>query len=100
LFKDDLADKVIRVSDLDCVVGCRRLVSTEAMLAGGSSGAVLTAVEQAKHEIRPGANCVMIFPDRGERYLDTIYSNDWVSQHFGDVAHLWESYEEQLVGAA
>lgn len=100
LFKDDMASKVIRVSDLDCVIGCRRLAATEAILAGGSSGAVLTAVEQAKHEIHSGANCVMIFADRGERYLDTIYSDEWVSEHFGDVAHLWEATEELLVGAA
>lgn len=100
LYREDMADKVIRVSDLDCVVGCRRLASTEAMLAGGSSGAVLTAVDQAKDEISAGANCVMIFPDRGERYLDTIYSDEWVGEHFGDIAHLWETPEELLVGAA
>jgi len=100
LYREDMADKVIRVSDLDCVVGCRRLAGTEAMLAGGSSGAVLTAVDQTKDEISAGANCVMIFPDRGERYLDTIYSDEWVAEHFGDIAHLWETPEELLVGAA
>lgn len=100
LYKDDMADKVVLVSDLDCVVGCRRLASTEAVLVGGSSGAVLTAVDQMKDEIPAGANCVMIFPDRGERYLDTIYSDEWVAEHFGDIAHLWETPEELLVGAA
>jgi 2,3-diaminopropionate biosynthesis protein SbnA len=100
LYKDDMAHRVIRVSDLDCVIGCRRLAATEALLAGGSSGAVMSAVEQASHEIHPGANCVMIFADRGERYLDTIYSDEWVSKHFGDVAHLWEAPEELLAGAA
>jgi cysteine synthase A len=90
LFGSDLADRVVHVSDLDCVIGCRRLVGTEAILAGGSSGAVLMAVEQVLEQIPDGATCAMIFPDRGERYLDTIYSDDWVSQHFGDVSHLWE----------
>jgi N-(2-amino-2-carboxyethyl)-L-glutamate synthase len=100
LYKDDMADKVISVSDLDCVIGCRRLAATEAILAGGSSGAVMTAVEQTRDEIHPGANCVMIFADRGERYLDTIYSDEWVRKHFGDVAHLWETPEVLLVGVA
>lgn len=100
LYRDDMADQVVHVSDLDCVVGCRRLARTEAVLVGGSSGAVLTAVDQSKHEISAGANCVMIFPDRGERYLDTIYSDEWVAEHFGDIAHLWETPEELLVGAA
>jgi cysteine synthase A len=76
------------------VVGCRRLARREAILAGGSSGGVVAAVERLKDEIPPGANCVLIFPDRGERYLDTIFSDEWVGAHFGDVAHLWEGDPE------
>ena len=90
LYQPGLADRCIHISDLECVVGCRRLVRAEAILAGGSSGAVLTALEQVKSEIAPGSTCVLILPDRGERYLDTIYSDDWVSKHFGEVSHLWE----------
>lgn len=93
LFEPELAATCIHVSDLDCVVGCRRLVRREAILAGGSSGAVLTAVERMKGDIPPGATCVIILPDRGERYLDTIYSDEWVTDHFGDVSHLWEGAE-------
>ena len=26
---------------------------------------------------------LMIFPDRGERYLDTVYSDAWVEAQFG-----------------
>lgn len=89
LYQPGLAYKCIHVSDLDCVVGCRRLAQREAVLAGGSSGAVLTAIENVKHEIPAGATCVAILADRGERYLNTIYSDEWVSEHFGDVAHLW-----------
>jgi cysteine synthase A len=100
LFRDDLADKVIHVSDLDCVVGCHRLVNTEAVLVGGSSGGVLMAVEQVREQIPKGANCVVIFADRGERYLDTIYSDAWVSEHFGDVAHLWANSAEAYEGVA
>ena len=48
------------------------------------------AVEQVKERIPPGATCVVILPDRGERYLDTIYCDEWVAEHFGDVAHLWQ----------
>ncbi|MCA1615199.1 MAG: 2,3-diaminopropionate biosynthesis protein SbnA [Acidobacteria bacterium] len=94
LFKDDLADMCVHVTDLDCVTGCRRLARHEAILAGGSSGGVFTAVERLKDEIPAGANCVLIFPDRGERYLDTVYSDEWVSAHFGEVSHLWEGDPE------
>jgi cysteine synthase A len=88
-----MADRCVSVSDLDCVVGCRRLVGREAILAGGSSGGVLMAIEQIKGEIASGSTCVAIFPDRGERYLHTIYSDSWVREHFGDVSHLWQSGE-------
>ncbi|MEK6304103.1 MAG: 2,3-diaminopropionate biosynthesis protein SbnA [Acidobacteriota bacterium] len=90
LLKRDLIDGVIHVSDLECVVGCRRLVREEAILVGGSSGAVIMAIERMRDIIAAGATCVAIFPDRGERYLDSIYSDGWVEQHFGDVSHLWQ----------
>jgi cysteine synthase A len=51
------------------------------------------AIEQVKNEIPEGAKCVAIFPDRGERYLDTIYSNHWVEAHFGNVSRPWEESE-------
>lgn len=89
LFQSGLAQKCVHVTDLDCVVGCRRLVWHEAILAGGSSGGVLMAVERMKRRIHEQAVCVMIFPDRGERYLDTIYSDEWVCEHFRDVSRLW-----------
>jgi cysteine synthase A len=89
LYQDGLADDCIQLTDLECIVGCRRLVRQESILAGGSSGGVFMAVGRVEHEIAPGANCVLIFPDRGERYLDTIYSDTWVTDHFGDVSSLW-----------
>jgi hypothetical protein len=61
----------------------------ESMLVGGSSGATIAAMEAMRERIRPGATCVAIFPDGGDRYLDTIYSDSWVRGHFGDVATLW-----------
>ena len=94
LYRPGLAEECLWVTDLDCVVGCRRLVQGEGILAGGSSGAVLMAVEQVKERIPRGATCVAIFPDRGERYLDTIYCDEWVAEHFGDIAHLWQNQRQ------
>ncbi len=96
LYREGLADECLWVTDLDCVVGCRRLVGSEAILAGGSSGGVFMAVEQVKDRIPPGATCVAIFHDRGERYLETIYSDEWVAEHFGEVAELWHCPEQEV----
>lgn len=90
LYQPGLADESIHVSDVECVVGCRRLLRREAILAGGSSGAVLMAVDKACAAIPDNAVCVVILCDRGERYLDTIYSDAWVEKHFGDISSLWQ----------
>ena len=81
--------KFLHVSDIDCVVGCRRLARTEAILAGGSSGGVISAVDRMSKEIPEGSTVVVLLPDRGERYLDTIYSDGWVRENLGDIAHQW-----------
>ncbi len=94
IFQHSLADRCIHVTDIDCVIGCHRLLRNEAILAGGSSGAVLMAIEQVRHTIPPDAVCVAILADRGERYLDTIYSEDWVAEHFGSVSHFWQEPTE------
>ncbi|MFJ8545469.1 2,3-diaminopropionate biosynthesis protein SbnA [Streptomyces sp. NPDC093586] len=96
LFDPTLADEVVHVSDLDCVVGCRALTDREAILAGGSSGAVIAALGKFAARIPAGRNVVLIFPDRGDRYLDSIYSDDWVRAHFGEVSHLWQEPELSL----
>ena len=83
--------KIMHVTDMDCVVGCRRLARTEAIIAGGSSGGVISAVEQMSDEIPEGSNVVVLLPDRGERYLDTIYSDKWVLDNIGEFTHLLTS---------
>lgn len=79
----DLVDETVHVDDLDCVRGCRLLLEREAVLAGGSSGGVIAAVERLRGCIPAGAVCVAILPDRGDRYLDTVYCDEWVEQRFG-----------------
>lgn len=83
-------DEVVHVSDLDCVVGCRLLLTREAILAGGSSGATVAALRRLIADIPAGATSVLILPDNGDRYLDTVYSDDWVTRHFGEITHLWK----------
>ncbi|MFE3515498.1 2,3-diaminopropionate biosynthesis protein SbnA [Streptomyces sp. NPDC059166] len=84
------AHQVVHVGDLECVVGCRRLMEREAVLAGGSSGAVVSALELMAPEIPANSTCVLVLPDGGDRYLDTIYDDAWVRRQFGEVSHLWK----------
>lgn len=96
LYQPGLAHQYVNITDLECIIGCRRLARLEAILAGGSSGAVVMAVDRMKHVLPEGAVCAAIFSDRGERYLDTIFSDEWVELHFGNVSHLWQETREAM----
>jgi cysteine synthase A len=86
LYEPSLAHECVHVSDLDCVNGCRRLMEREAIFAGGSSGGVMSAIERLAGRIPDNAVVVAFLPDRGERYLDTVFSDAWVLSHFGEGA--------------
>lgn len=78
----DYVDEVVHISDWECIQGCRRLLAQEAILAGGSSGAVVAAVQKKLPQFPDGSTVAMILCDRGERYLETIYADEWVKEHF------------------
>lgn len=86
LLNKDFIDHVVHITDQECISGCHHLLNTEAILAGGSSGAVIAAVKKLKDQLPKGANCALILPDSGERYLDTIYNDDWLESHFGETS--------------
>lgn len=88
LYDRDLAAAVVHVSDRDAVAGCRTLARREALLAGGSSGAIVAALHRLAPDLPPGTRCALVLPDDGGRYLDTIYDDAWVTAHFGRVEDL------------
>lgn len=97
LYQPGLAHRVVHLTDLDCIIGCRALARREAILVGGSSGAIIMAINRLRSSIPEGATCVAILPDRGERYLDTIYSDSWVEEHFGSLSRIHQDYSQHQV---
>lgn len=74
----DNIDMGIKVSDQDAFNMCRRLALKEGILAGGSSGGVLhMAVEMSD---KFDGNILCVLPDGGEKYLDSIYSDEWLTE--------------------
>ena len=63
-----LVDKVIKITDDEAFKMSRLLAKNEGILAGSSSGAALAASLKLAEEIDSG-NIVIVFPDRGDRYL-------------------------------
>ncbi|NJL27881.1 MAG: 2,3-diaminopropionate biosynthesis protein SbnA [Thermoanaerobaculia bacterium] len=90
IFEPKFIHDHVHVSNLDCVVGSRLLARREAILGGGSCGGALMGVDKYKEHLPADATCVVVLPDRGERYLDTVFNDDWVRREIGDIAHLWE----------
>ena len=79
LFSPSEIDDVIHVDDVSAAQGCRHLVATEGVLGGGSSGAVVAALQELLPRTPVGSRTVTVLPDRGERYLDMVYDDDWVA---------------------
>ncbi|SDS17289.1 cysteine synthase A [Brevibacterium sandarakinum] len=79
LFSPSEIDDVIHVDDASAAQGCRHLVATEGVLGGGSSGAVVAALQELLPRTPVGSRIVTVLPDRGERYLDMVYDDDWVA---------------------
>lgn len=76
-------DRVRRVSDLDCVIGCRRVAQREALLVGASTGGIVTALGRELSRFGPTDTVVVIAHDTGARYLDTVFDDAWVSTELG-----------------
>ncbi|MGW7242636.1 2,3-diaminopropionate biosynthesis protein SbnA [Streptomyces sp. NPDC054804] len=78
--KPDLAtdcphDHVMYVEEADAVAGCHALLRSEGILAGASSGAVVNAITRMGPLLEPGSRVLTLFADRGERYVDLVYSS-------------------------
>jgi cysteine synthase len=72
VFKRELVDEIIQVTNEDAGATARRLARDEGILAGISSGAATwAALQVARRPENKGKLIVVIIPDTGERYLST-----------------------------
>jgi len=71
-------DRIIAMDEERTVEACLSFVRNYHLLVGGSTGAVLAAMQQLAPEFSTGETIVAISADLGEKYLDTVYNPDWV----------------------
>jgi cysteine synthase A len=64
-------DEIITVTDEDAMSMTRRIAREEGILAGISSGAAAWAALKVAERLGKGKKIVVVFPDRGDRYLST-----------------------------
>jgi N-(2-amino-2-carboxyethyl)-L-glutamate synthase len=80
IFQPEEIDEAIWVNDCDSVQACKELLHKEGIFAGGSSGSVIAAIQKLIPSLQSPTNIVTILPDRGDRYLDMVYDEEWVSK--------------------
>lgn len=76
------------VSESQTIAMCRHLARNNGLMAGGSTGTVLSAVHAWRNRLPKDSMIATISPDLGERYLDTIYDDQWVEERFGHIPQI------------
>ncbi|WP_221583819.1 2,3-diaminopropionate biosynthesis protein SbnA [Microbacterium sp. G2-8] len=88
-------DQVIRMRALDCVVGARHLARSEGILAGASTGGVVSALGDLIPDLAPGTRVVFMVHDGGVPYLETVYDDEWVRDNLdADAAAIAEGLDQ------
>ncbi|MCS7481005.1 2,3-diaminopropionate biosynthesis protein SbnA [Umezawaea endophytica] len=84
LLDESVVDEVVHVAEIDTVRACRMLVR-HGFLFGGSTGTVISGAMDWLARNAPGddLSAVAISPDLGDRYLDTIYHDQWIADIYG-----------------
>ncbi|MFI6697439.1 pyridoxal-phosphate dependent enzyme [Streptomyces sp. NPDC050509] len=68
-----LLDEVHWLSDDEAFDATRRLAREQKIFAGNTSGSVYRILTHLAAEASPGTRLVGILPDRGDRYVDSVY---------------------------
>lgn len=83
-FDISLVDDVVRVADKDAVAMSKKVLATEGLFLGSSSGCIIAAaVEYSRRLSGENKNIVAILPDGGRGYLSTMYNEEWLSLKLG-----------------
>ena len=77
-------DDVVMVNEKETIEGCHELLNNCCIFAGGSSGSVIAAINKyfKNKEVTRLTKVVTIFADKGERYINTVYNEQWCSTFF------------------
>lgn len=80
----DVIDEFVKVTDKDAALTARELARTEGLFMGYTSGAAMQAVRQYAEMGRFDENSIVVvlFADHGSRYMNKIYSDDWMKKTF------------------
>lgn len=83
----ELLDMGVKVDDRSAFATCRVIARDFGILLGGSSGGGVCAALELLPSFPPGSTCLTVACDGGEKYLDTVFDDDWIAARgLGDPA--------------
>ncbi|ASG68238.1 cysteine synthase [Francisella halioticida] len=75
-----LIDEGLTVTDIDAFNTARVVAYRKGMLLGGTSGAAIYVALKRLMLVEPNSTIVVLACDAGEKYLDTIYNDNWLEE--------------------
>ncbi|MCR8844957.1 cysteine synthase family protein [Paenibacillus sp. SC116] len=72
-----IVDEVHWLNDEEAFSATLNLAKQEKIFAGNSSGSVYAVARWVSTQVQPRTKIAAVFPDRGDRYVDTIYNVDY-----------------------
>ncbi|WP_431940129.1 PLP-dependent cysteine synthase family protein [Nocardia grenadensis] len=75
----DLLDEGVKVTDRAAFATCRAISRRLGLMLGGSAGGSVHAALTRLEEFPAGSTVVTIVCDGGEKYLDTVFDDDWMA---------------------
>ena len=75
-----LLDGGVKVSDAHAFAATRAVAKQSGLLIGGSAGGSVYAALSRLEQFPPGATVVTIVCDGGEKYLDTVFDDAWMTE--------------------
>lgn len=84
-----LIDQAHRVSDCDAFAGARVVARRTGVLVGGTTGGAIHVALRGLYAYPAGSTVVVLCNDTGEKYLDSVYDNDWLRERgvLDELAH-------------
>jgi cystathionine beta-synthase len=81
LIEYDIIDKGLKVTDQYAFLTARIMAKRKGLMVGGSSGGVIYQALIELSHAPANSNIVVVICDAGEKYLDTVYNDDWMNKH-------------------
>lgn len=75
-----LLDEGVKVTDAAAFNTARYIARRKSLLVGGSAGGVIWHALQLFDGLPPGCTLVVLVCDGGEKYLDTVFNDDWMHE--------------------